>query len=134
MTSPSHIKGFTLLEILVAFTILALVGSALLQLFQSGLKNLALTEEYTYATLLARSKLNELETSDNPFQIDINNEPDNKYQVEVKIEPYEDEALAPDPPLQPFLAKLTIQWGAESHPHRYMVSSLLLLPKEAIKP
>jgi general secretion pathway protein I len=54
-------RGFTLIEVLVALTLFALVGGSLLALVQTGLRTTALGNEYTHAALLARSKLTELQ-------------------------------------------------------------------------
>ena len=55
--------GFTLLEILVAFTILAIVLTALIQAFSQGLRTSVVAEEHATAVLLARSKLAEVGSS-----------------------------------------------------------------------
>jgi general secretion pathway protein I len=50
-------KGFTLVEVLVAFTILALTLVVLLQLFGGGLRAVSASERHLTATMLARSVL-----------------------------------------------------------------------------
>ncbi len=50
-------SGFTLLEILVAFTILAVVLTALIQAFSQGIRASTMAEERALAVLVARSKL-----------------------------------------------------------------------------
>jgi general secretion pathway protein I len=50
-------RGFSLLEVLAAFVILALVGTALLRLFSGALGNATLADEYSRATLYAESRL-----------------------------------------------------------------------------
>lgn len=55
-----HNKAFTLLEVMVAMTILALSLSAIMHLFSTGLKATEQTEDYTYAAILARSKMEEV--------------------------------------------------------------------------
>ena len=54
-------RGFTLLELLVALTLFAVVGGSLLQLFHSGLRTARLAGDQAHAVLLARSKLTELQ-------------------------------------------------------------------------
>jgi general secretion pathway protein I len=54
---PRPAAGFTLLEILVAFTLLATVFSVLLRVFSSGVQGIAITAQYEQATALARSLL-----------------------------------------------------------------------------
>jgi general secretion pathway protein I len=50
-------SGFSLLEVLAAFVILALVGTALFRLFSGALGNATLADEYSRATLYAESRL-----------------------------------------------------------------------------
>ena len=52
--------GFTLLEVLIAFTILAIAMGALLQSFSAGVQASRLSEPYVTAMLQARSKLDEI--------------------------------------------------------------------------
>lgn len=49
--------GFSLLEVLVAFTVLALLLGILLQIFSTALQGVTLSKAYTQAALLADSKL-----------------------------------------------------------------------------
>ena len=50
-------KGFSLLEILVAFSILALALGILLKIFSSGVRTAIIAEEYTAAVQIAESLL-----------------------------------------------------------------------------
>jgi general secretion pathway protein I len=54
---PARAAGFSLLEVLAAFVILALVGTALFRLFSGALGNATLSDEYSRATLYAESRL-----------------------------------------------------------------------------
>jgi type II secretory pathway pseudopilin PulG len=54
---PSAARGFSVLEVLVAFVILSLVGTALFGLFSGALTNVAAAEEYSRAALVADSVL-----------------------------------------------------------------------------
>ena len=59
-SSPSSSSsGFTLLEVLVAFTILALVLGALYRVFASSARHARLVQDYTYALSLAEARLAE---------------------------------------------------------------------------
>ena len=49
--------GFSLIEVLAAFVILALVGTALFRIFAGALGNASLSDEYSRATLFAESRL-----------------------------------------------------------------------------
>ena len=52
-----HQRGFSLLEVLAAFVILALVGTALFRLFSGALQNAAGADEWSRAVLTAQSRL-----------------------------------------------------------------------------
>jgi len=52
-------RGFSLLEVLVAFVILSLVATALFRLFSGGLVNASAADDYTHAVLVAESALAE---------------------------------------------------------------------------
>ena len=52
-------RGFSLLEVLVAFVILALVVTALFRLFSGALVNASAADDYTHAVLVAESVLAE---------------------------------------------------------------------------
>ena len=56
---PRAARGFSLLEVLVAFVILALVGTALFRLFSGALVNASAADDYTHAVLVAESVLAE---------------------------------------------------------------------------
>jgi len=58
MTSKRHLQvGFSLLEILIAFSILALSLGVLLNIFSGGLNRAIVSEEYQQAVTIAQSKL-----------------------------------------------------------------------------
>ena len=52
--------GFTLIEVLVAFVILAVTLTVMLRAFSAGLHDIGTAERYTMATMLARSVLDEV--------------------------------------------------------------------------
>lgn len=57
---PGGAEGFTLLEILVAFVILATVVTVVLQLFSANLKTLAISDDCLTATVLADIRMREI--------------------------------------------------------------------------
>lgn len=54
---PSYDEGFSLLEILVAFTLLAVAMGVLMQIFSRGVNGASLADRYAKATMYAESKL-----------------------------------------------------------------------------
>ena len=57
-------KGFTLLEILLAVTILGLAVTVIMQQFSAGLRIGRLSNTYTTATIYAKQKLEELQVEE----------------------------------------------------------------------
>lgn len=53
----SRQRGFSLLEMLVAFALLAMIGTALYRVFSGALQNAAAAEDYTRAVLIAESRI-----------------------------------------------------------------------------
>jgi general secretion pathway protein I len=59
MSRRERSRGFSLLEVLVAFVILSLVATALFRLFSGALGNASAADEYSRAVLVAESVLAE---------------------------------------------------------------------------
>jgi general secretion pathway protein I len=57
MNATRRQAGFSLLEVLVAFVILAIVGTMLSGLYSASLRNAGAAEDWSHATLLAESQL-----------------------------------------------------------------------------
>ena len=62
-TSDGGAAGFTLLEVVVAFAIMALSMAVLLNLFATGVRATRLSADYSEAVTLAESKLAEYGTA-----------------------------------------------------------------------
>lgn len=59
-TSKFKQNGFTLLETLVALAVLAVALGVIYQIFGTSLRNMQYSRDYSYAQMLAESKLSEL--------------------------------------------------------------------------
>jgi general secretion pathway protein I len=93
----TRVAGFSLLEVLVAFVILALVGTALSRLFSGALGNAALSDEYSRATLYAESRLAGLGV-ETPLRegVQQGTSEDGYYAWTVKMELYTPPGTPPD--------------------------------------
>ncbi len=122
-----------MLEVLVAFTILAVALVALLRAFSSGLRGLDAAETASIAAQHARSKLAEVGTA-------IPLEPgaeegafDDGFRWRVAIEPQElgDEAAAETLPLRPYEVEVTVTGPGGGDPGGGAVTlrSLRLAPR-----
>lgn len=119
--------GFTLLEILVALLVLGVVGGALLELFHGGLRNVAVSADYTDAALLARSKLAELElrTQFAPLEEGQFND---RFRWRIRAADYLalDGGQAPTPTLVPVSVELTVSWDDGASEREYAVGAIFL--------
>jgi len=86
--------GFSVLEVLVAFIIVALVVTALFQLFGAALRNASGAGDWTRALLVAQSRL-ELTAATQPLReaSDAGAEADGRIAWRARVTPY----VAPDP-------------------------------------
>lgn len=50
-------RGYTLIEVLVAFMIMAMALTVLLRIFSGGVRNIAVSSDYAQAVLIAESQL-----------------------------------------------------------------------------
>lgn len=57
MSQSTRQGGFTLIEVLVAFVILAMALPVLLRIFSGGVRNVAASSDYAKAVLIAESRL-----------------------------------------------------------------------------
>ena len=129
--------GFTLIEVVVAITILGLSYSAMLGAFSGSLKLLRQASEYQNALLLARSKLDEtaLDTS-----LDIaDQEAEEKYggvtysyKIEIRDIPVVEEALQESVKMPVKLEEIAVEvyWGKVGKEKSYKLVAYKLSPNK----
>jgi general secretion pathway protein I len=89
--STAHARGFSLLEVLVAFAILAICLGVLLQIFQRAMTTTAVSGEYSRIVALAEAKLASV-GADFPLEEGVHTgEPEDGMDWIVSIEPYQPE-------------------------------------------
>ena len=95
--SSTRAGGFSLLEVLVAFVILALVGTVLFRLFGASLNNAGAADEYSRAVVLAESRLTAAAAT-LPLREgqDQGSSDDGRYAWTTSIEPYVPPDSTPD--------------------------------------
>lgn len=123
-------SGFTLLEILVAFAMLAVLGGALIQLFHGGLRNVDSSAQISHAALLAKSRLTELQASNRLTPGEFNGTFKAGYRWTLRLEALNADAgeLLPPSHLKGLHATLDILWEPDG---RYRVSTLLVSKAES---
>ena len=90
MFGVSTQKGFTLLEILLAISILGVAMTAIMQQFSAGMRIARTSQTYTTATIYAKHKLEELQVEEEIREMDDRGSFDDGYSWSVSIELYED--------------------------------------------
>ena len=131
--------GFSLLEVLAAFVVLALVGTALFRIFSGALGNASLSDEYTRATLYAESQLASpgVET---PLRegTQQGTSDDGKYAWTAQIAPYRVPGSTPDldaatllMPVRLWRIAVTVRWpGVGGNDRSIALATVRLAPRE----
>ena len=83
-------RGFSLLEVVVAFSILALSLGVLLQIFQGGLRGVAISRDYTKAVMLAEDKLVLHTETLSLEKAEASGVEDERYHWQVRVQPFTD--------------------------------------------
>lgn len=139
--APGFNRGFSLLEVLVAFVILALVLGVIMQIFSGGLRNASLASEYQQAVLLGQSKMAavgiELPLRDGELSGDF----EGGYRWQASIRPYLDPQMqvsaasgAPVPVLPVTLVEIELRvlWGNTMQPRTVTLKTLKLINRSAV--
>jgi general secretion pathway protein I len=121
-----ELGGFSLLEVLVAFVLLALVLGALLRVFGQGLNSAAVAEEYAQAALLAESKLATLGaiTALQPGVQAGTFDP--RFRWEAKISTHE-QNVATGLPATLLQIELTVRWPSGARERQLTLTTLRLV-------
>jgi general secretion pathway protein I len=96
MSKATRAAGFSLIEVLVAFVILALVGTALFRVFSGALGNASLADEYSRATLYAESRIAGIGVETPLREGTLQGTSDDGYYAwTVQVEPYTPPGITP---------------------------------------
>ena len=132
------VEGFSLLEILVAFTLLAVAMGVLMQIFSSGVNGATLADRYAKATMYAESKLASVGVEAELKEGAAAGKFDDDFSWSMVVRPYQD----PSPreqsvvdfeklmPTQLFEIELKVRFTADDRRERVVnLSTLRLGPK-----
>jgi len=121
--------GFTLVETLVAFTLLALFLAAFYALHASTSVQLAMAEDYGQAIVHAESRLAALGI-EAPLQPGVQSgQLDDRYRWHSEVAPYEPEGrpvAATDDPWQPWRVRIEVSWEGRGQTRSVVLESLRL--------
>jgi general secretion pathway protein I len=121
-------KGFTLLETLVAISILAISLVVILQLFSGGLKSSKLSDEYTRGIFHAREKMDEILLAGALTEGVIGGEFDDGFRWKAEALPLNiQEAKDVTLPVRAFNIKVDVMWDAGGQEKRFAISAIKLV-------
>ena len=88
-------SGFSLLEVIIALTIMAVGFMTIMQLFSGSIKSIEMSDQYLKAATLANSKMGELELMDFPAnEVSGVFENEENFSWEIETRPYSSELNA----------------------------------------
>lgn len=127
--------GFTLIEVVVAITILGIAYSAMLGAFSGSLRLLRQASEYQNAILLARSKLDETWIDTNLYIADQETEENYggttySYKIEIRDVPVVEKELQEKVKLPVKLEEISVEvyWGKVGQEKTYKLVTFKLSP------
>lgn len=128
-------RGFSLLEVLVAFTILAMLLGALFQVFSGGLHAARAGESHTRATVIAQSLLAGL-GSEHPLREGATSgSVDETFDWRLIVRPYADEELLMGTGgtggtglPRPVRVDVQVSWEEGERPRSVVLTSMRLAP------
>ncbi len=126
-------KGFTLIEILVAISILAISLVVILQLFSGALKSSRISDEYTTGIFYAREKMEEILLRDALTSGEQEGEFDQAYRWRAQIVRMEQTGEAASKlPIDMFQITVDVSWDRDSagQGKHFQLSTLKVVEKQ----
>ena len=133
MIKKSKQQGFSLLEILIAFSILAFSLGILLNIFSGGLRRTIVSEEYQQAVIIAQSKLAAAGVETELEEAKGHGKVQDKYAWSVQVQPYDDEQIgvaAEGSSLEAFQVTVKVEWAEGKSERIVELNTLRLVKKE----
>lgn len=110
-------SGFSLIEVVLAFTVFALIFGVVMQIMNRSMYNTRASYEFTQAALLAQSKLDVIGLEEYLEPGVTSGDFDDQYSWELTVEPYmvlDERGLDPEQnPVALYQAVLVVTWGNE---------------------
>lgn len=134
---PGKAGGFSLLEVLVAFVILAMAMGTVMQVFSGGLRNVGLSREYVQAVNLAKNQLSAVGVQIPLVPGVVTGEYENLYHWTLSMQAMEEAAPAQGPGFKGpsnfglMQLQLVVEWmESGGKPRSITLDSARLYPKK----
>jgi general secretion pathway protein I len=126
MNGPRRQRGFSLLEVLVAFAIMALSLGVLLRIFGGGGQLAGKADEHARAVVLARSLLDNVGVETPLQEGETSGEIDERYGWRLRVTPFnpEGDPLPDQYPYKPYWVELIVFWGEEDGMSEFSLGDL----------
>lgn len=124
--------GFTLLEVLVAFVLLATAVTVVLQLFSANFKTLSTSEEYINAVIKAESVMREVLGNDDLVEKMWSETTPEGYRIDIRVHPVHQERTR-DLPLKLLEIDLTVSWRSGAKERSVRVRTIKAAKQEVTK-
>jgi general secretion pathway protein I len=129
--------GFTLLEVLIAFTLVAFVLAAVMQVYSGGMRMTGISEQRVVAAMLAQSKLAELSAKQPIVPRVESGLSDTGYRWRADVTKYREMAAVEELGTNPIvLYQLTVlvEWGPLARPRNFELTTLRIgWPEDAVE-
>jgi len=128
MRADHHIRGYTLIEALVAMTILAMSLTVLMRIFATGLQNVAVSADYARAVIVAETQLVAAGLDVELRQGQTEGSIDERFYWLRTIENYALSERSGDQemPLSAFLVTVAVEWEHRGRTRRVSLNSVRL--------
>lgn len=135
MRSPASDRGFTLIEVLVATTIAAILLLPLLHSFSTGVATATRTDAITQATLIAELTLENIGAAAPLTEGSAINRQQGRYHVTASVHRYSDGQQEPSTlPVAPYEIVVTVAWQDAASTRSVALRTLRLGPSSATEP
>jgi general secretion pathway protein I len=136
MRQSAEARGFTLIEVLVAFTIAALLLLPLLRSFSTGIASATRTDGFTEATLIAESTLESIGPAVPLVDGGSSEQQEGAYRVSTSVHRYQgDAAPARDLLLAiPYEIVVTVSWPEAARMRSIALRTLRIGPPPSEQP
>ncbi|OGT32387.1 MAG: hypothetical protein A2W28_06545 [Gammaproteobacteria bacterium RBG_16_51_14] len=122
-------RGFTLLEVLVAFSIFTVSVGILMQIFSKGTHAAMLGDEYTQAIIIAQSRLATVAIEGDGPDVGEYSGAENDYRWTTTIRPYDTAAdLETNYRIAEREIEVVVNWTRRGKSHSVKLNTLKLIP------